>query len=117
MSDNNDCIFCKIIRGDFGTPLVAESVNAVAFRDIEPRGPTHVLVAPRQHVPALKDLSADDADLAAELLILAAEVARVEGIVQSGYRVLTNDGPDAGQTVNHLHFHVMGGHRLSAGLG
>ena len=115
MSETDSCIFCKIARGEFGTTFVAESEHAVAFRDIEPKAPTHVLVVPRQHVRALSELT--DGAVAAELLRLAADVARLEGIVESGYRVLTNEGPDAGQTVHHLHLHVMGGHRLSAGLG
>jgi histidine triad (HIT) family protein len=112
-----DCIFCKIARGEFGTEFVAESEAAVAFRDIHPQAPTHVLIVPRRHVASLDDLGPDDGVLLAELLALATRVARQEGIVESGYRVLTNTGPDAGQTVFHLHFHVLGGRRLSGGLG
>lgn len=115
MSDTESCIFCKIIRGDFGTAFVAESEHGVAFRDIEPKAPTHVLVVPRTHVSGLSELT--NAEIAADLLRLAAEVARIQGIVESGYRVTTNEGPHAGQTVFHLHFHVMGGQRLTAGLG
>jgi len=112
-----NCIFCKIARGEFGTEFVAESEAAVAFRDLHPQAPTHVLVIPRRHVASLDDLGLDDGGLVAEVLALAAQVARQEGIVESGYRVLTNTGPDAGQTVCHLHFHVLGGRRLSGGLG
>jgi histidine triad (HIT) family protein len=112
-----DCIFCKIVGGEFGTKFVAESEHSVAFWDLDPKSPTHVLVVPRRHVRSLQELPPDDPGLAADLLRLCAEVARREGIDVSGYRVLTNDGADAGQTVFHLHFHVMGGHRLSAGLG
>ncbi len=111
-----DCIFCKIARGEFGTEFVAEGKTAVAFRDLHPQAPTHVLVIPRRHVASLSDLGPDDGDLAAELLTLAARVARDEGVVESGYRVLTNTGADAGQTVFHLHLHVLGGRRLSGGL-
>lgn len=111
-----DCVFCKIVRGDFGTEFVAESDSAVAFRDIHPQAPTHVLVVPRRHVASLNELDADDWSLAAELLRLAVEVARREGISESGYRVLTNTGPDAGQSVFHLHFHVLGGRPLGLGL-
>lgn len=114
---DEDCIFCRIARGDFGTEFVAQSANAVAFRDLDPKAPTHVLVVPRAHVPSLQEMPPDDSGLAAELLNLCVTVARQEGLGQSGYRVLTNDGPNAGQTVFHLHFHVLGGHRLSAGLG
>lgn len=112
-----DCVFCRIVRGDFNTEFIAETERAVAFRDIHPHAPTHVLVVPRQHLTSLKDLGPDDAALAAELLALAVEVARKEGVLESGFRVLTNNGPDAGQTVFHLHFHVLGGRKLAAGLG
>jgi len=117
MDNATDCIFCKIVGGEFGTPFVAETARAVAFRDVDPKAPTHVLVVPRNHVAGLHHLSPSDGSLVAELMSLAVEVARREGIVDSGYRVLTNDGPDAGQTVSHLHLHVLGGHPLTAGLG
>ena len=117
MTDSENCIFCRIIRGELGTTFVAENETCVAFRDLEPKAPTHVLVVPKRHIESLKVLSAGDDQLAPALLDLCTEVARREGILESGYRVLTNDGPDAGQTVFHLHFHVMGGHPLTAGLG
>ncbi len=116
MGGSDDCIFCKIVGGAFGTEFVAENDHAVAFRDIQPQAPVHVLVVPRRHVSALRDLGADDADLAGALLSLAAEVAKAEGLHEGGYRVLTNDGPDAGQTVWHLHFHVLGGRPMTAPL-
>lgn len=115
MSD--DCVFCRIARGDLGTPFVAESELNVAFRDLAPQAPTHVLVVPRQHLAALQDAIPEHADIVADALALATTVARQEGLLESGYRVITNDGPDAGQTVHHLHFHVLGGTRLQAGLG
>jgi histidine triad (HIT) family protein len=117
MADASDCIFCKIARGDFGTPFVAESEQAVAFRDLDPKAPTHVLVVPKKHLSTLQELENEQPETALDLIRLCTEVARREGILQSGYRVLTNDGPDAGQTVFHLHFHVLGGHPLKAGLG
>lgn len=117
MSSSPDCIFCRIIRGDFDTSFVAESASAVAFRDIDPKAPSHVLVVPRVHIESLLELGSEHGSLAADLLTLANAVARSEGIDESGYRVLTNVGADAGQTVSHLHFHVLGGHHLSAGLG
>jgi histidine triad (HIT) family protein len=113
----SDCIFCRILRGEFGTEFIAESETVVAFRDVHPQAPTHVLVVPRRHLSSLDDLKPGDRELAGELLAVAAQIARQEGIVDSGYRVLTNNGPDAGQTVFHLHFHVLGGRRLSSGLG
>lgn len=115
MSD--ECIFCRIARGDLGTSFVAESEHNVAFRDLAPQAPTHVLVVPRQHVAALQDAVPDHVDVLADALTLAAVVARQEGLLESGYRVVTNDGPDAGQTVHHLHFHVLGGSKLQPGLG
>lgn len=112
-----DCIFCRIGRGELGTELVAESEHAVAFRDLHPQAPSHVLVVPRRHVGGLRDLGPEDAALAADALALAAEVARREGLLAGGYRVVTNDGADAGQTVFHLHFHVLGGRPLREPLG
>jgi histidine triad (HIT) family protein len=117
MGETESCIFCRIVQGEFGTEFVAESENAVAFRDIDPKAPVHVLVVPKKHIGGINELDAEQAALAGELLALANEVARKTGITDGGYRVLTNVGPDAGQTVFHLHFHVMGGHKLSAGLG
>jgi histidine triad (HIT) family protein len=111
---SEDCIFCRIIRGDIQTEFVAETDSAVAFRDLHPQAPTHVLIVPKRHVPALRDLDADDARLAGELLLLASEVAANEGLQAGGYRVITNDGPDAGQTIFHLHVHVLGGRPLGA---
>lgn len=117
MSEGTNCIFCRIVRGDFGTEFIAESPGGVAFHDIDPKAPTHVLVVPRRHIASLLELGDADLALAAELLALAGEVARREGIAESGFRVLTNVGEHGGQTVPHLHFHVMGGHKLKAGLG
>ncbi|MBA3529427.1 MAG: histidine triad nucleotide-binding protein [Propionibacteriaceae bacterium] len=114
---DSTCIFCRIVAGEFGTIFVAESSYSVAFRDLEPQAPTHVLVVPRRHISALRDLTPADAELAADLLFLARTVAEQEEIMDGGYRVLTNDGADAGQTVRHLHFHVLGGAPLSVPLG
>ena len=104
------CIFCRIANGELGTEFVAQSENAVAFDDIEPSAPVHVLVVPKRHVSGLRDL--DDPRLAAELLDLARTVASEKGLLDGGYRVVTNDGSKAGQTVFHLHFHVLGGQQL-----
>lgn len=112
---NEDCIFCRIASGKLGTEFVAETSQAVAFSDLHPAAPVHVLVAPRRHIPSLRDLR--DPVLAADLLFLAAQVARGAGLHVGGYRVVTNDGPDAGQTVHHLHFHVLGGQELRSALG
>lgn len=111
-----DCIFCRIASGEISADVVAETALSIAIRDLAPQAPTHVLVIPRQHVPALRSLGPNDAELAVDLLFLAQTVAEQEGIDRGGYRVLTNDGPDAGQTVHHLHFHVLGGKPLTAPL-
>lgn len=112
----SDCVFCRIVRGDFGTDFVAESEQAVAFRDLHPQAPTHVLVVPRAHVASLRDVAPSNPALVGELMRLAVEVAEQEGLFDGGYRVLTNDGPDAGQTVFHLHLHLLGGRPLREGL-
>ncbi len=111
-----DCVFCRIVAGEFGTEFVAESAGAVAFRDLSPQAPTHVLVVPRRHVSALRDLGSEDGAFAGELLLLARQVAAQEGLLDGGYRVTINDGPDAGQTVFHLHLHVLGGRVLATPL-
>jgi histidine triad (HIT) family protein len=116
MADRNECIFCRIADGAFGTEFVAENEHAVAFRDIQPQAPSHVLVVPRRHVSGLRDLEPEDGDMTVGVLQLAREVARREGLLEGGYRVITNDGPDAGQTVFHLHFHVLGGRKLNEPL-
>jgi histidine triad (HIT) family protein len=115
MSD--DCIFCRIASGELGTEFVAESDHNVAIRDLAPQAPVHVLVVPRKHLSALRDVGPDDQEIMGDALALAARVARDSGLFDGGYRVITNDGPDAGQTVHHLHFHVLGGKKLEASLG
>jgi len=105
-----DCLFCRIVRGEIPAKLVAQNEDAIAFRDIDPRAPVHVLVVPRKHVASMTD--ADPATLAA-VLALAADVARQEGVTESGYRVVINTGEHAGQTVHHLHAHLLGGRDMA----
>lgn len=112
-----DCIFCRITRGELGTELIAESEHNVAFRDLHPQAPVHLLVVPKRHFTGLREVGADDQHITADALALAARVAGEQGLYDGGYRVITNDGPEAGQTVWHLHFHVLGGGKLRAGLG
>jgi histidine triad (HIT) family protein len=111
---DENCIFCKIARGDFGTEFVAQNERCAAFRDIDPKAPVHVLVIPKTHIASVSDL--DDAEIAGDLLTLCAEVARISGVAESGYRILSNIGPDAGQSVHHVHFHVVGGRKMGFGL-
>lgn len=107
---SNDCIFCRIGRGDIPTVFVAESERAVAFRDMNPQAPLHVLVIPREHIDSLA--SAGDESLLGELLGMAARIARDEGYSASGYRVVVNTGSDGGQSVPHLHLHLLAGRHL-----
>lgn len=105
-----DCLFCRIIRGEIPAALVAEDEHCVAFRDIGPQAPTHILVVPRQHVPTLDAVT--DPLLIGRVMTTAAEVARRENIVDSGYRTVINTNAGAGQSVFHLHAHVLGGRRM-----
>jgi histidine triad (HIT) family protein len=104
------CLFCRIVAGEIPATLVAENATAIAFRDIAPKAPVHVLVVPRRHVASLAE--ADDATELGAVLALAAEVARQSGVSATGYRVVSNVGADGGQTVGHLHVHVLGGRAM-----
>lgn len=104
---SEDCLFCRIVRGELEAERVAEGSVWVAIRDINPQAPTHVLVIPREHVRSLNELS--DRELAATLLLAAAEVAAQEDVADGGYRVVANTNDAGGQTVPHLHLHVLGG--------
>ena len=108
-----DCLFCKIIAGDIPAERVAESSRTLAFRDINPQAPTHVLVIAKEHYPDLASLASSDAGLLAEVALQAQQVAETEGIAASGYRVVFNTGAEAGQTVFHVHAHVLGGRRMA----
>ena len=104
-----DCLFCKIAAGEIPADLVADSGRTIAFRDINPQAPTHVLVIPKEHHPDLATMAAANAELLAEVAAQAHRVAEAEGIDSSGYRVVFNTGVEAGQTVFHAHAHVLGG--------
>jgi histidine triad (HIT) family protein len=104
-----DCLFCKIVAGDVPSTAVRSTERAYAFRDIAPQAPLHVLVVPKEHHEDAVSLAEADPELLAELVRLAAEVARDDGVAESGYRLVFNTGPDAGRTVFHTHLHVLGG--------
>ncbi|WP_123039808.1 histidine triad nucleotide-binding protein [Cohnella candidum] len=110
-----DCIFCKIAEGTIPSRKVYEDDHVLAFHDIQPQAPVHLLVIPKKHVASLDDASPEDLELLGRAMLAAKQVARDAGLTDSGYRVVTNIGPDAGQVVFHLHLHVMGGEKL-AGL-
>ncbi|TDC70333.1 histidine triad nucleotide-binding protein [Streptomyces hainanensis] len=107
-----DCLFCKIVAGEVPATVVRETETAVAFRDINPQAPTHVLVIPRAHYPDAATLAAAEPEMAAELLLLAGEIAADEKVDGTGYRVVFNTGAGAGQTVFHAHAHLLGGRGL-----
>ncbi len=109
---SSDCLFCKILAGDVPAELVYESNEAIAFRDINPKAPSHVLIIPRQHIETINDLGPGDAALVGKLFLVAQQVAKDEGIAENGYRVVMNCNADAGQTVFHLHLHMLGGRQL-----
>lgn len=104
----SDCLFCSIARGEIPADLVHEGERLIAFRDISPQAPFHVLVIPREHIPSLGDAEAGHGALLGEALLLAAEIAAREGVAEEGYRTVVNTGKDGGQTVHHLHVHVLG---------
>lgn len=108
-----DCLFCKMIAGDIKPDVVFENEHVLAFRDIRPQAPVHVLVIPKRHIPTLDDLPGDEPNLAAELFAAVKRVAEIEGISATGYRTVVNCRGDSGQEVYHLHLHVLGGRRMS----
>lgn len=107
-----DCLFCKIIAGDIPSTKVYEDDAVYAFRDIAPQAPVHILVVPKTHLPSVDGITAENSLLAARIFEVIPQIAAAEGLT-NGYRVVSNCGPDAGQTVGHLHFHILGGKELS----
>ena len=108
----SDCLFCKIIAGDIPSTKVYEDDTVFAFRDINPQAPTHVLVVPKAHIADCNGVTAENSAVVAHIFEVIPQIARAEGL-DKGYRVVSNCGPDAGQTVQHLHFHILGGHPLT----
>lgn len=102
-----DCLFCRIVAGEIPAKIVAESDDYVAFRDINPQAPVHMVIVPRHHVSSLNEAS--DPALVGGLALLAADIAKSEGVAESGYRTVINTNSDAGQTVFHIHLHLLGG--------
>jgi len=108
----SDCIFCKIAAGEIPADVVYQDDDVIAFRDLNPQAPTHVLVIPRKHIATLHDAEAEDAQLLGRLFLGAQQVAEASGIAESGYRTVVNCGAGAGQSVFHVHLHVLGGRAL-----
>lgn len=108
----NDCLFCRIIAGEIPSTKVYEDENVYAFRDINPQAPVHILVVPKQHIACAADITAENSAVVAHVFESIAKIAREEGL-DSGYRIINNCGEDGGQTVMHLHFHLIGREKLS----
>lgn len=108
----SDCIFCKIINREIPSVIVFEDAQVVAFKDISPLAPVHLLVISKKHIGSLQQASLEDEGLLGHILIVARQLAQEFGVAESGYRVVTNIGEDGGQVVEHLHFHVLGGKTL-----
>jgi histidine triad (HIT) family protein len=109
-----DCLFCKVVAGEIPASIIKRSDDVLAFRDIDPKAPTHVLVIPTRHVASVGAARGSDGErLLGRVLAFAAELARELGLERDGYRIVTNTGKNAGQSVDHLHFHVLGGRKLT----
>jgi histidine triad (HIT) family protein len=107
-----DCLFCRIAGGEIPADVIHSDPEVMAFRDIHPQAPTHVLIIPRKHIPSVNELSRSEADLMGRLFLVARDLARKEGVGEGGYRMVVNAGPDAGQSVFHVHMHLLGGRAL-----
>ena len=107
-----DCLFCKIVAGEIPSNKVYEDELVLAFRDIAPQAPTHILVIPKAHIGSVAEITPENSGIVAHIFEVIAKIAQAEGL-QNGYRVVSNCGDDAGQTVHHLHFHILGGKKLA----
>ena len=112
-----DCVFCQIVAGKLPSEILYQDEEIIAFRDISPMAPVHLLVVPRRHVTYLSELSEADSPLMGHMIVIANRLAKKEGIAESGYRLVINSGKEGGQIVLHLHLHVLGGRQLSGRLG
>lgn len=107
-----NCLFCKIANGEIPAKVVYSDDELLAFRDINPQAPEHILIIPRLHIPRVENLGPEDAELAGKMILAAKKIAEELGL-RNGYRLVFNNGPDAGQEVEHIHLHLMGGRRFS----
>jgi len=108
----NDCIFCKIAKGEISSKKVYEDDKVFVFHDINPEAPVHVLVIPKEHIASANDIDESKSDIIAHIYLVIHKIVRELGIAETGYRIVNNCGEDGGQTVNHLHFHILGGRSL-----
>lgn len=116
MNFNPDCLFCKILKGDIPSDKVYEDELCYAFRDIAPQAPSHILVIPKTHMASAAEIGEDNKALIAHMMAVMPQIARAEGL-EGGWRLVSNIGDDGGQTVKHLHFHILGGRKLSGQMG
>lgn len=107
-----DCLFCKIVEGEIPSNKLFEDDTVLAFRDIQPAAPVHALIIPKKHIPTMNDAQGDDWEVMGHIHEVAQQVAKDLGVAESGYRLVNNCGEHAGQVVFHIHFHLIGGHRL-----
>ena len=112
-----ECIFCQIVAGKIPSEIIYQDEEVIAFRDIEPQAPTHLLIIPKKHIPSLANLSEAELPLIGHMVNVANQLAKKEGIAEKGYRLAVSCGEDGGQAVPHLHMHLLGGRRLSDELG
>jgi histidine triad (HIT) family protein len=108
----NDCLFCKIIAGEVPSQKVYETKDIFAFEDVNPVAPAHILIVPKKHLETMLELSEEHRDLIGDIHLAANHIARIRGIAETGYRIVTNCGRDANQTVFHIHFHLIGGRKM-----
>jgi histidine triad (HIT) family protein len=111
--NGQDCLFCRIVDGEIPAEIIYQSESAIAFRDINPQAPIHALIIPRRHISTINDLNPGDEELVGSLYLAAKKIAREEGLADDGYRVVMNCGEGAGQSVFHIHLHLLGGRSLN----
>lgn len=109
----SDCLFCGIVEGKIKANVVYQDDHVVVFKDINPKAPVHLLIIPRRHIASVLDIEGDDRALIGEVFQVAGRLAREHGIAETGFRVVVNSGPDAGQSVFHVHYHLIGGRQMS----
>ncbi|MFH1036822.1 MAG: histidine triad nucleotide-binding protein [Patescibacteria group bacterium] len=105
-------IFCRIVKKEVPSKIVFENEKILVIEDIAPKAPVHILIIPKKHISSADELKSEDKELVGEIFLIAPQIAKEKGIADTGYRVVMNKGKDAGQTVDHLHFHLLGGHKL-----
>jgi len=109
----SDCIFCKIASGDIPGDIVYQDDRVIAVNDIDPKAPVHILIMPKTHIPSLNEIDESNKDILAHILTVAANLAKTKGVAEKGYRVVNNCGVQGGQSVEHIHFHLLGGRSLT----